>query len=151
MERYLRAKLKTGGFADVSPLRSSIMAAIKSKSNRTTEGSLRLALVRAGVSGWRLHAREIPGRPDFYFEDFKIAIFVDGCFWHGCPRCGHVPKTRSVFWRAKFERNRIRDRRYGRELALRGIRVVRFWEHSLRNKKQLERAVTRVKSLIEHP
>jgi len=58
-------------------------------------------------------------------------VFVDGCFWHGCRKCGHIPRTNSRFWGAKITGNRARDRRMDRRLRRLGLRVVRFWEHDL--------------------
>lgn len=107
------------------------MGAVKGTGNRTTEMRLRYALVRSGISGWVLHTRDIEGRPDFYFPAAGLAVFVDGCFWHGCPRCGHVPKKNSAFWRMKIARNRARDKRTSSRLRRHGIRVLRIWEHRL--------------------
>jgi DNA mismatch endonuclease (patch repair protein) len=146
MERFLKAKLENGRFSDVSPTRSKIMAAIRGKSNRSTEAQLRMALVRAGVKGWILHPT-ITGRPDFYFGRERIALFVDGCFWHGCPRCGHVPSTRRSFWKAKIDRNRARDRRNQKILRTYGVRSLRVWEHSLRG-SGLTSVVRRVERLV---
>ena len=148
MERHLRLKLENGTFAGVTPTRSSIMSAIRGKSNKTTETTLRLALVRAGVSGWRLHARDITGQPDFYFDVEKLAVFVDGCFWHGCSTCGHVPKTRSEFWGEKFKRNKARDVLVNRTLRREGIRVIRLWEHVLKDPQKRNRAVDRVRRTL---
>jgi DNA mismatch endonuclease (patch repair protein) len=131
MDKVLRATLPNGEFGNVSPLRSRLMARIRSKGNKSTELLLRLALVRKGLSGWKMHLRNIPGCPDFYFRRERVAIFVDGCFWHGCKRCGHIPKTRQLFWRTKFKRNRLRARAVKRALSLAGITVVRFWEHEI--------------------
>jgi DNA mismatch endonuclease (patch repair protein) len=103
------------------------MGKIRSKNNRTTEVRLRYALVRAGIAGWRLHA-SIPGRPDFYFANKKIAIFVDGCFWHGCPKCGHIPRTNRAFWQAKIERNQKRSAKWDRLLQKDRILVLHIWE-----------------------
>jgi DNA mismatch endonuclease, patch repair protein len=149
MERHLKSMLEDGTFSGVSPVRSNIMAAVKGKSNLSTEVVLRLALVRAGMSGWRLHARDIVGKPDFYFDEARVAVFVDGCFWHGCVRCGHVPKTRSKFWRAKFDRNKARDIRTNRTLRADGIHVIRLWEHALKGPAALSRAVSRVYGAVE--
>jgi DNA mismatch endonuclease (patch repair protein) len=148
MERHLRSKLANGTFAGVSTTRSHIMGAIKSKSNASTEVALRLALVRAGIAGWRLHARDVPGRPDFYFDGARVAVFVDGCFWHGCAKCGHIPKTRSEFWRAKFLRNKARDRKTNRLLRASGVEVVRVWEHSLKGPAALTKAVKEVRGAV---
>jgi DNA mismatch endonuclease (patch repair protein) len=131
MEKALRAQLPTGKFENVAPTRSRAMAAVKGKGNKTTERRLRLAMVRAGIRGWTLHYSDIPGRPDFFFRGARIAVFVDGCFWHGCQTCGHIPKKNNAFWLKKIERNRDRDRDVTRTLLSQGISVMRFWEHSL--------------------
>src|SRR5438874_12771838 len=102
MERRLRLKLPRGKFLNVSASRSRTMSAIRGKNTRSTERALRSALIRAGIKGWRLHPDHVLGKPDLYFPKHRIAIFVDGCFWHSCPKCGHIPKTRQAFWRAKI-------------------------------------------------
>ena len=131
MEKRLREKLDDGAFAGVSPSRSRTMSAIRGRGNRTTERRLRSALVRAGLRGWKVRPVGIVGSPDFYFPDKHVAVFVDGCFWHGCPQCGHIPKTRSAFWAAKIERNRERDQQNTDRLLSSGIAVIRLWEHDL--------------------
>ena len=88
-------------------------------------------MVQAGISGWKLHAKEIAGKPDFYFAKFNVAVFVDGCFWHGCQQCGHIPQKNSEFWAAKIRRNQERDTHNNQQLADEGVRVLRFWEHQL--------------------
>lgn len=119
-------------FKDVSPSRSRLMSAVKSSGNRTTERALRMALVRARVSGWRLNDRSLPGIPDFFFPAARLAVFVDGCFWHGCARCRSIPRTRKAFWLEKIEKNRWRHRRVALRLKKSGVRTLRFWEHSLK-------------------
>jgi DNA mismatch endonuclease (patch repair protein) len=133
MERFLRKKLRHGTFSDVSEQRSRIMSSIRGRRNKTTEQRLRMALIREGFRGWKLHDVCLPGCPDFVFREERLAIFVDGCFWHGCSRCGHVPKTRRSYWAAKIERNATRDRTNNRLLARSGFKVVRVWEHELTN------------------
>ena len=133
MEKMLRRKLPGGQFQHVSPGRSRAMSAIGGKGNLTTERRLRLALVRAGIEGWKLHPKDVPGCPDFYFSQARLAIFTDGCFWHGCRQCGHVPSKHSDFWRAKIERNRFRDTNKTAQLEAQQIQVLRFWEHDLRD------------------
>jgi DNA mismatch endonuclease (patch repair protein) len=145
MERHHKSMLEKGVFERVDPARSFIMGRIKGKSNRTTEVRLRMALVRAGISGWELHDPSVRGRPDFFFSKSRVAVFVDGCFWHGCPRCGHIPRTRSAFWEAKFQRNKTRDARNGRALRKDGIVVIRVWEHSLKNQIGVKQAVARIR------
>jgi len=146
MERILKTKLKNGRFTNVSPERSRMMGNIRSKGNCSTEKSFRFALVRAGISGWVLHPKRILGTPDFYFARENVAVFVDGCFWHGCKRCGHIPATRSVFWRTKFERNKLRAKRVGSILKRSGIKVLRIWEHEIRNNP--DAAVLKLRHLL---
>jgi DNA mismatch endonuclease (patch repair protein) len=66
----------------------------------------------------------------------KVVVFVDGCFWHGCPRHSRTPATNPVFWRTKIDRNRARDREVNRELRGRGWKVVRIWHHELKRKSE---------------
>lgn len=134
MERLLRLKLKGGNFDGVSAIRSATMGAIRGKGNRTTEARLRLRLVRMGLRGWTMHP-DLPGRPDFYFSGKRVAVFVDGCFWHGCPKCGHIPKTNRAFWKAKIQRNRRRAVKINRDLKSAGLSVVRIWEHELQKQE----------------
>lgn len=141
MERYLREVLGSSTFEGVHHVRSKTMGAVRGKGNKTTELVFRMALVRAGVKGWVLHPAGIVGKPDFYFPRTKKAVFIDGCFWHGCARCGHTPKTRSVFWAAKFARNQQRDKRTTRTLRKQGIQVVRLWEHQMKSQHGIEKAV----------
>jgi len=108
------------------------MAAIRGKHNKTTELALRMALVRARLKGWKLHALELPGKPDIIFWQKKLAVFVHGCFWHGCRYCGHIPKTRRSFWHAKITRNKRRDELNLRKLKQIGFRVLCIWEHNLK-------------------
>lgn len=107
------------------------MQGVRGKGNKTTEARLRAALISAGISGWRINDNDIMGTPDFFFPRELVAVFVDGCFWHGCPKCGHVPKINSDFWRTKISRNRSRDKQYNNLLRKEGVLVLRFWEHSL--------------------
>jgi len=122
------------------------MAAIRGKSNKSTEVLLRMALVRAGIRGWTLHPA-ITGKPDFYFPKERIAMFVDGCFWHGCPWCGHIPSTRRLFWRAKIDRNKWRDRRNVRILRECGVRSLRVWEHSLCGSGSVNSIIAKIRCL----
>lgn len=107
------------------------MAAVRGRGNRSTEARLRLGLVRAGICGWKLHPKDVPGRPDFYFPEKRLAVFVDGCFWHGCPQCGHLPRVNPAFWTAKIRRNRERDSEMSARLESAGVKVKRLWEHEL--------------------
>jgi DNA mismatch endonuclease (patch repair protein) len=81
------------------------------------------------IHGWRRHQRLI-GNPDFIFRDKKVAVFIDGCFWHGCPRCYSEPKSNVEYWSGKIKRNRARGREVNRELQQLGWTVLRFLGHS---------------------
>jgi DNA mismatch endonuclease Vsr len=110
------------------------MRAIKASSNVTTELRLRAHLIRNRIMGWKVRTRDVIGCPDFFFPTERIAVFVDGCFWHGCPKCGHMPKTNRPYWRNKLARNKQRDAQVTRTLRLHAIRVLRLWECQLRDK-----------------
>ncbi|MBL9200931.1 MAG: DNA mismatch endonuclease Vsr [Opitutaceae bacterium] len=115
--------------------RSALMALIRGRGNKGTELRL-IAIFRAhGITGWR-RGSSLPGRPDFVFPELKLAVFVDGCFWHGCPVHGTQPRQNARFWREKIARNRARDRRVTRELRNRGWRVLRIWEHALKRRHE---------------
>lgn len=117
--------------------RSRNMRAIRSVGNKTTENRFRLLLKEHRIRGWRSQPVNIVGKPDFVISRKNIAIFVDGCFFHGCPRCGHIPRTNRAYWAAKIARNKRRDRAVTRTLKSLGYRVVRIWECQLRsNPKQ---------------
>ena len=114
------------------------MRSVRSFGNRSTEVEMAKRLRRAGLAGWR-RKRPLVGKPDFYWPKARVAVFVDGCFWHGCPRHGTMPKGNRSFWRAKIARNRERDREVGAELRRLGWKVLRVWEHELtrRNERRL--------------
>ena len=118
--------------------RSAIMAAVRSRGNRGTELSLVALLGRHGFVGWRRH-QSLPGKPDFIFRRQKVALFIDGCFWHGCSRHLRMPASNREYWLAKISRNKLRDKKVTKELRRRGWVVIRFWEHDLRNETQLVR------------
>src|SRR5688500_4452191 len=107
-------------------IRSKLMARIKSKGNKSTETKLQMLLVRTGISGWKLQPVHMLGNPDIIFPKLRLAIFVDGCFWHGCPRCGHIPKSNQDYWIAKLERNIKRDIRQRSKLRREGWLVYKI-------------------------
>jgi DNA mismatch endonuclease, patch repair protein len=106
------------------------MAAIRSTGNKATELALVKILRQGGINGWRRHP-QVRGNPDFVFSKQKIAIFVDGCFWHGCPRHCRLPLSNRKYWEAKISRNATRDRRTNHLFRAKGWRVIRIWGHSL--------------------
>jgi DNA mismatch endonuclease (patch repair protein) len=133
--------------------RSRLMAKIRPTGNRSTEGALAVAFRRAGVKGWRRHvrvrlnttrSRTRPSHaegaqarytcPDFIFPRLRVAVYVDGCFWHGCPQHGTAPTQNSIFWREKLASNRARDSRVTASLRKAGWTVVRIWEHSVKTR-----------------
>jgi DNA mismatch endonuclease (patch repair protein) len=150
--------------------RSDVMSRIRSRGNRDTE----LALVRVfraeGITGWRRQV-EVRGRrdeerrktaarhssvslptfrvrPDFVFPKLRLAVFVDGCFWHGCPKHETKPKNNAAFWRKKFATNKERDRLVTRTLRKSGWRVLRLWEHELA-RKNAARLLRRLRQALE--
>jgi len=108
--------------------RSQLMGRIRS-SGTTPEMLLRKALWTAGLR-YRLK-NKLPGKPDLVFPAVKVAVFVDGCFWHGCPLHGRVPKSNQRFWLGKFTRNIARDLAASAALSSLGWLVLRFWEHEV--------------------
>ena len=109
--------------------RSALMSSIKGKGNKDTELALMRLLRRHRITGWR--NQTVFGKPDFVFPKARLALFVDGCFWHGCPKHGNTPANNRAFWKKKMAANKARDRRVNRILRRDGWRVVRIWEHDL--------------------
>ena len=125
--------------------RSAIMRAIRSRGNRSTEMRLVAIFREVGVTGWRRHLR-MAGRPDFVFYRSRLAVFVDGDFWHGNPARFTPPKSNTEFWTTKIAYNRRRDRRNTRELRRKGWTVIRVWESDLRREplRVLRRIIVRI-------
>jgi DNA mismatch endonuclease (patch repair protein) len=86
-------------------------------------------------------------RPDFVFHKIKLAVFVDGCFWHGCPKHATKPRSNAAFWRKKFAANKARDRLVGQTLRKAGWRVLRIWEHELARRNRT-RLLRRIRSML---
>jgi DNA mismatch endonuclease (patch repair protein) len=133
--------------------RSEVMSRIRSRGNKDTELALARLLRRNKISGWRKQqevriqksgARIFKVRPDFVFRQVRLALFVDDCFWHGCPRHGTQPKGNRTFWKNKFARNMARDRLVNRALRSANWRVLRIWEHTLRWATKDKRNETRL-------
>ena len=125
--------------------RSQVMSRIRSRGNKNTEVALAKLFRRNKIIGWRRN-RKVFGKPDFVFPKLKLALFVDGCFWHGCPKHGTQPKGNRTFWKNKFARNKARDVLVTRTLRRAGWRVLRLWEHELakKNEARLLRRIQRV-------
>ncbi len=112
--------------------RSRNMAAIRSRGNQTTEVAFSKLLRINKITGWRRHSRRLFGTPDFIFPRSKVAIFIDGCFWHGCPKCKTNPKTNAKYWKTKIANNQKRDREVKKQLVREDWKVLRFWEHEIK-------------------
>lgn len=126
--------------------RSWNMSRIRGRDNKETEGVILSLLRRNGITGWRRHLKLL-GRPDFAFIDKKVALFVDGCFWHGCPRHSNLPKSNRTFWKRKFITNKERDLFVSITLRSKGWKVVRIWEHELTHQTQ-QRVISRIKKAL---
>lgn len=107
--------------------RSEIMARVKQKDTEA-ERALRSALHAEGLR-FRLHRRIEGITVDIVFPGAKLAVFVDGCFWHGCQKHATYPKSNQEYWLPKLEENRKRDKRQTRRLRKAGWNVIRVWEH----------------------
>ena len=148
--------------------RSQVMARIKGRGNKDTELALMKLLRRHHITGWRRHVEirgraVLPGgpefraaqqrppvfrvRPDFVFPKLKLAVFVDGCFWHACPKHATQPKGNAAFWKKKLAANKARDCRVNQTLRKAGWRVVRVWEHELRRDNETRLARRMIKRI----
>ena len=136
MSRWPRnAKDEKTSFGSLS--RSELMSRVRSTGNKTTEIKMG-SLLRAGrIHGWRRHA-QIAGKPDFVWRKEHVALFIDGCFWHG-HSCGKniSPVKNAELWKHKIAANRERDRKVARKLRSAGWSVVRIWECSLKKRPEL--------------
>ena len=131
-----------------SAKRSAVMALIRGAGNKDTELRMIMLFRAYGITGWR-RKTSLFGKPDFVFPKHRLAVFVDGCFWHrhsGCKFC-YTPKSRTDFWLPKFERNVARDRLVTRTLRKAGWRVLRIWECQL-TAKNAKRAVSQIKKAL---
>jgi DNA mismatch endonuclease (patch repair protein) len=115
--------------------RSELMSRIRGRGNKDTELAFVSLLRRNKITGWRRHQPTF-GKPDFIFKEIRLALFVDGCFWHGCPRCYNEPKSNRAFWRHKITANRKRASVVNRTLRKSGWQVLRVWQHELKRKNE---------------
>jgi len=113
--------------------RSEVMSGIRSHGNKGTELALIVLFRFLGITGWR-RRQPVFGKPDFVFRNHKVALFVDGCFWHGCRKHWTRPKNNAQFWIEKIQRNKARDRLVNTTLRKAAWRIVRIWEHELLRK-----------------
>ncbi|MDB5458333.1 MAG: very short patch repair endonuclease [Caulobacteraceae bacterium] len=127
--------------------RSSVMRRVKGK-DTSPELKVRRLLTRMGLR-YRLHRKDLPGKPDIVMPGRRLAIFVHGCFWHGhdCPRGARTPKANRPYWEAKIGGNRERDIAHRAALQASGWRVLTLWECELKDEERLERSVADLLSL----
>ncbi len=113
--------------------RSKVMSLVRSHGNKATELRL-IGIFRAHkLTGWR-RKQKLFGKPDFVFRKLRLVAFVDGCFWHSCPKHSTKPMRNRVFWEKKLTANKARDRLVNRTLRRNGWKVIRIWEHELTTK-----------------
>lgn len=130
-----------------SSKRSEVMSLIRSSGNKSTEQRL-ISIFRTNkITGWR-RRQKIFGNPDFVFRAQRLCVFVDGCFWHECPKCYRRPATNQAYWDAKVQRNKERDKEVNNELRRLGWKVIRIWEHQL-SEKNCMRLLMRLRRYLQ--
>jgi DNA mismatch endonuclease (patch repair protein) len=120
------------------------MSRVRGK-NTGPEIKLRKLLWSRGIRGYRIH-HNLLGKPDIVFTKKRVAIFIDGCFWHKCPVCFQEPETRKEFWMKKIQSNIDRDAKVDEQLKNNGWTVIRIWEHEIR--KEPEKAIKKIIALL---
>lgn len=124
--------------------RSRIMASVRSRDTKSTELKFLSLLKEKNIDGWR-RKYSLTGNPDFVFPRLRIAIFIDGCFWHGCPSHCRMPSSNIDYWNSKIEKNKIRDKKITKTLRIKGWQVIRIWEHEIKSGK-LNRKLRQIKN-----
>jgi DNA mismatch endonuclease, patch repair protein len=127
--------------------RSAVMSTVR-RSGTRLEAVFAQALDERGLTGFDEQPVGIPGKPDFAHRSARLVVFIDSCFWHGCPQHLRRPASNTEYWQQKIQRNRARDRQVTEELKRGGWRVVRIWEHSVRNPRAMKWWLTRLKHLL---
>ena len=127
---------------------SKVMSANKD-SDTKPEIMFRRLLWNKGLRGYRLHLKSVPGRPDVSYKRDKIAIFVNGCYWHRCPHCDlPLPKSNTEFWKNKFNKNKERDMRKSKKLQDQGWVVFTVWECQIKEQTDdLKRVINDIRAL----
>jgi DNA mismatch endonuclease (patch repair protein) len=126
--------------------RSAVMSKVRSKNNQSTELKLLRLFRDNDVTGWK-RSYPVKGNPDFVFLKKRVAVFTDGCFWHGHDCRNTRPKDNAEYWRRKRERNMERDRKITELFKSRGWIVLRIWECELK-KKKLARTLKKILDII---
>ncbi|RZB30050.1 MAG: DNA mismatch endonuclease, patch repair protein [Desulfobacteraceae bacterium Eth-SRB1] len=128
--------------------RSEIMKANKPKGNKSTELKLIQLFKQLGLKGWRRNYKIVGAIPDFVFLKKRIAIFADGCFWHGHNCRNLTPKQNSEYWQKKIENNRIRDKQINERLERKGWKVIRIWECEIKEKNKEKLKLLKKSSVV---
>lgn len=125
------------------------MSHIRAKDTKLERDFLKILSAQSHVAGFRYRKNYtgIRGKPDIAFPAAKIAIFVDGCFWHGCAQHSRTPLSNTSYWKKKLERNKVRDKEINKMNKKEGWRVIRFWEHQI--KKNPTKAVEKIMKELE--
>ena len=114
--------------------RSEIMRSIRSKGTKIENEFARI--LRMSKLKFKRNEKLLYGKPDFVFKNTKLAVFVDSCFWHGCPYHCRMPKSNESYWNEKIKRNKARDKQIVTWYKKHKWRILRFWEHSLNKNMQ---------------
>lgn len=125
--------------------RSEVMSRIRGRGNKETELALAKLFRAHGITGWRRH-QPLFGKPDFAFRKERVVVFVDGCFWHGCPKHSNMPVNNRLFWEKKLTANTLRDRLVTKTLRQKRWLVLRIWEHDLA--QDAAACIAKIKSLL---
>lgn len=125
------------------------MQAVKGKGTKL-EQSLFAMLEEIGLSGWERNVTSIVGAPDALFPEERVIIFIDGCFWHGCPHCNRpLPVTNHDYWERKIERTKARDKKNRAALTDEGWTVISIWEHEMRDPSSREQIAATILTALE--
>lgn len=145
MKRYVRDKRSPKPKNEIV---SKVMSANKAK-NTKPELLLKQTLWDSGLKGYRLNYSKIPGKPDIAYIKYKLAIFVNGCYWHRCPTCNYsLPKHNASFWKSKFEKNITRDIQKKEQLEAAGWKVIVAWECEIN--KNMEKIFNEISAYIKN-
>ena len=128
--------------------RRKTMRAVKGKGT-SLERQLSAMLAGMGLGGWKKNVSDIQGKPDVAFPQERVLVFIDGCFWHGCPHCNRkLPETNREYWEHKIKRNIERDKRNIQALVDDGWHVIRVWEHEMQNVATRSNVRSRIREAV---
>lgn len=128
--------------------RSEVMSKIRGSGNKGTELALAIIFRKYGVAGWR-RKQTLFGKPDFTFRRQRTVVFVDGCFWHCCPKHSKIPATNRAFWKKKLTSNKRRDLLVTKTLLSKGWHVIRIWEHEISGQIKITSKLRRVINMLK--